>query len=837
MFKQIHLTALTLVCSGFFYSAFSQISVGGQPLSFNPGYALSEDAVPGKVIASLDRNRLRDEDILNETDGKNPRFAKLIAANFNLQNSGLWTTLPNGDRVWRLKITAEEALATTLYYDDFFLPPGGKMFIWNEGRKQLIGGFTDFNNHESRTFATEVIYGPVCYIEYFEPASQTGQGRINISHTGYCYRYILNPEKDILDGACEVGINCSPEGTNWQDEKHGVVRMQVVDGGSAGWCSASVVNNTSLNCIPYVLSAYHCGVGSSTSDFNQYIFYFNYERSGCGTGSISSSQSMTGCAKKADSNDGGGNSGSDFMLLQLNNTIPGTYNPYYNGWNANNVGSTSGVSIHHPSGDQKRVSTYTQTLTTASYGVANTHWRVYWAATANGHGVTEGGSSGSPIFDNNGRIVGTLTGGSSYCSSPNDPDYYGKMSWHWTNNPNTAGQKLKAWLDPGNTGALTLNGTYAPCQPASPVANFYGTPTAGNPGTTVQFTDQSTNSPTSWAWNFGDPGSGGLNTSTSQNPSHTYNNVGLYTVTLTATNGSGSDSETKTNYINITTGGGTATCDTAWAPFENGSFVIYSSQSGGYVAGNNGYGDLAKAQKYSPVYSPAYINDIIVWFGAKKYTSGNPSSAVTFNIYSMNGPGITSGGNVNNAPGTILGSGSVAMSLIDTSGLMLITLPGTVTVTSAFAVGVDLSTLSAGDTVGIVSTTDGDAGGAELSWEKWSDGVWHTFLEPNGWGLDIDLGLIPIECDQLPVGIVTTVEANDFYVYPNPSDNILNVVADMNKQSTLTIIDISGQLIYRADIHNRLTTIDVSQYAGGIYFAQLSSSDKIKTLKFIITEK
>jgi len=387
-----------------------------------------------------------------------------------------------------------------------------------------------------------------------------------------------------------------------------------------------------------------------------------------------------------------------------------------------------------------------------------------------------------------------------------------------------------------NERSALLNSSGCSSQSGSaPVADFYGSPTSGTPGTTVQFTDQSTNSPTSWSWNFGDPGSGGLNTSTAQNPTHTYNSVGAYTVTLTATNGTGSDSETKTNYININTSGGPANCDTAWAPFENGSFVIYSSQSGGYVAGNNGYGDKAKAQKFSPVYSPAYINDIIVWFGAKKYTSGNPASAVSINVYNMNGAGVTTAGNVNNAPGTILGSGTVPISLIDTTGLMLITLPSTVTVSAPFSIGVDFTTLSAGDTVGIVSTTDGDAGSAELSWEKWSDNVWHTLLE--AWPLDIDLGLIPIECDQLPVGIVSTIEANDFYVYPNPSDNILNVVADMNKLSTLTIIDISGQVIYRADIHNRLTTIDVSQYAGGIYFAQLSSSDKIKTLKFIITEK
>ncbi len=81
---------------------------------------------------------------------------------------------------------------------------------------------------------------------------------------------------------------------------------------------------------------------------------------------------------------------------------------------------------------------------------------------------------------------------------------------------------------------------------AAPVANFTGSPTSGCVSLTVNFTDQSTNSPTSWSWDFGDGG-----TSTLQNPSHTYTAAGTYTVTLTATNEYGSDTETKTGYITV----------------------------------------------------------------------------------------------------------------------------------------------------------------------------------------------------------------------------------------------------------------------------------------------
>jgi len=80
-----------------------------------------------------------------------------------------------------------------------------------------------------------------------------------------------------------------------------------------------------------------------------------------------------------------------------------------------------------------------------------------------------------------------------------------------------------------------------------PTAEFSGTPTSGDAPLTVNFTDLSTNSPTSWSWTFGDGG-----TSVAQNPGYTYNSAGTYTVSLTATNAYGSDTETKTGYITVT---------------------------------------------------------------------------------------------------------------------------------------------------------------------------------------------------------------------------------------------------------------------------------------------
>jgi hypothetical protein len=177
---------------------------------------------------------------------------------------------------------------------------------------------------------------------------------------------------------------------------------------------------------------------------------------------------MTGASFKAtDGNEG--NNGSDFYLIKLNNTPPASYNLYLNGWSRSTTPSPSGVSIHHPAADIKKISTYSTTLTSGSWGATNSHWVVKWSS-----GVTEEGSSGSPLFNNSKQLIGSLTGGMSACTingagsgtGPNEPDYYGKFSYSWANNGTVASKRLKDWLDPNNTNVTAINGRYA-CQNVS----------------------------------------------------------------------------------------------------------------------------------------------------------------------------------------------------------------------------------------------------------------------------------------------------------------------------------------------------------------------------------
>jgi hypothetical protein len=282
----------------------------------------------------------------------------------------------------------------------------------------------------------------------------------------YAYRGVgfLDNNKEVENNAegCEVNVKC-PEGDAWQNEIRGVMRIMIVKDGAGYWCSGSVLNNVRNNRIPYVLTADHCFEGATASDLQQWMFYFDYVSPTCVNPFVNPTpKTMTGATLKSHGGNGG-ETGSDFCLVLLNQNIPDTFNVYYNGWSRKDTASPSGVCIHHPEGDLKKISTYDKPLITANFpGNPNPcHWEVTWIGTADGHGVTEPGSSGSPIFDNLGRIVGDLTGGDSDCdsSSLDLPDYYGKFSWSWDKDGSDSTSRLKDWLDPDSTGIMYIPGT------------------------------------------------------------------------------------------------------------------------------------------------------------------------------------------------------------------------------------------------------------------------------------------------------------------------------------------------------------------------------------------
>jgi len=396
------------------------------------------DEIPVMTMPGVDLPALQREDEIEAAEGLPYRFGVPFDVEYDMETSGRWDTLPNGDKVWRLKIVCPGAYTINLLYSNYWLPEGAKFYIYNENKTEILGAFTSLNNKDHGEFATGLLRGDVCILEYNEPSFVTQKGAITVSRVVHGYKDILADFGD--SGSCNNNVHC-PEGDPWADQIRAVA--MILTGGGFRICSGSLVNNVNQDLTQYFLTANHCLGGE-----NSWIFMFNYESPNCSNINGPTNQTVSGSTLLATRTE------SDFALLLLSEQIPESYNVYFAGWSNINVASPNAVGIHHPSGDIKKISFQNDPLISADYlqDTGTTHWKIdNWE-----DGTTEGGSSGSPLYDNNHRVVGQLHGGYASCTSIT-PDWYGKFSLSW-NGGSTPSTRLRDWLDPQNTGATTLDG-------------------------------------------------------------------------------------------------------------------------------------------------------------------------------------------------------------------------------------------------------------------------------------------------------------------------------------------------------------------------------------------
>lgn len=415
-----------------------------------------------RTMPGLDMEKIQEEDEKDAVDGVPPRFGFPHKANFNLSNSGVWTELPNGDRIWQLGIRCPGVLSINLLYDQFWLPEKTKLFLYTKDREHTIGAFTSANNKGEadniQGFATGLLYGETITLEYFVPKEVEEDGIISISGVVHGYRYIILPEDSGRSlgssGNCQVNVNCA-EGANWQQEKD-AVSLILLEGTRI--CSGSLINTTCNDDRPLFLTADHCidEVGRdaiSNPNLNNTTFYWHYERPGCPNTGSPPMLSTVGATVVAN------NEVTDFALLELTED-PKDKNgvtPYYLGWDRSGNTGTGGVGIHHPRGDAKKISTYSMTPTNSTcldgtigdifYHNVN-FWQVGFIATVNGHSIPEPISSGSPLINSNRRVIGQLLGPGfcpgELCNTNPGQELvsYGKFSVSWTGNGATDSRRL-----------------------------------------------------------------------------------------------------------------------------------------------------------------------------------------------------------------------------------------------------------------------------------------------------------------------------------------------------------------------------------------------------------
>ncbi|MDX2360616.1 MAG: T9SS type A sorting domain-containing protein [Crocinitomicaceae bacterium] len=427
---------------------------GGTPRTA-PMSKISND-IPVQQFAAPNIAALKNEDAINDVEKTGPwRFGFNNYTNLNLTNSGAWTDLSNGGKIWQLAVECENALTVNLTFEGVVIPEGNELYVFNPQKDFILGNFTQNHVYDGQ-LGTELVPGSTVIVEYYvAPENISVSHSLTIGTVTHGYRTANEFMEKAFgsSGSCNMNSAC-PDGIPWENQIRGAVMLV---SGSNGFCSGSMINNTQNDGTPYVLTANHCS--TSGGGPTNWIFRFNWQSAACSNpGSSPSFVSLSGSILRAK------RTPSDFCLVEItggliNGTVPESYNTYFPGWDNSDVIPATAMCVHHPSGDIKKLAFDDDALQhNGSGGMPSSENNSQWVVQWDRNTTTEGGSSGSPLFDQLGRIVGQLWGGGASCSNLNSPDYYGKVSYSWEPSGSNSTNQLKYWLDPNNDGNTSLAG-------------------------------------------------------------------------------------------------------------------------------------------------------------------------------------------------------------------------------------------------------------------------------------------------------------------------------------------------------------------------------------------
>ena len=415
---------------------------------FSTDNAVPLDAVPVIEIPELDWARVFAEDAARSGKDEAPRFAIPHEVRISPATDGIWERIDRNRMRWSLRIGSENAISLNLGFGHWQLPRSAEMTMATTDGEFALRPFAASDNKPHGELWTPVLPGDEIILEIIvsNHEQQSVNNGIHLSSINVGYRGFYEQGVD-RSGACNVDVVCA-EGDDWWDE---IPCVAVISTGGSGFCTGFMVNNTSQDRTPYFMTANHCGINSGSAP--SLVTYWNYQNSYCrvpGSGDSGSPGDGTFNQFNTGSTHLSSGSASDYTLVVLDDSPDDAWEISYCGWDATGNESPQGIAIHQPSVDEKRISFEYQPTTTTSYlGEAipgdGTHVRIEdWDL-----GTTEPGSSGSPVFSVDHRVLGQLHGGYASCSSQTS-DWYGKFSVSFA-----AG--LEQHLDAAGTGSLLVN--------------------------------------------------------------------------------------------------------------------------------------------------------------------------------------------------------------------------------------------------------------------------------------------------------------------------------------------------------------------------------------------
>ncbi len=348
----------------------------------------------------------------DESKQQPPRIGIVRPLDVTIKDSGMWA-FTDGTAIWRLDIESPSAVGVQLHLKNVNLPSGVKLYISGDSAEPqeysghgikgdgeiwgplLDGGVVSIELQDTRTDAKNNTGPPTSF---------------DLATLGHLFTNPISPNlTDFGDaGACNLDATCYPD---WAAQSNSVARIEFSDQYYIYVCSAVLLNNLTNDGSPILLTANHC-VNSPTL-INSLSATWDYVTATC-NGTPPYLQSLTTFQ------------GMDLLSTDVvhDTTLLSVFNV---GSNATFAAWTTAdpllgsyvTGIHHPSGSYRRISFGNTTSVPGFESYHSVHWQI---------GITEHGSSGSPLFDDAKRVVGTLTSGSSSCSNPFGVDNYHRFS-------------------------------------------------------------------------------------------------------------------------------------------------------------------------------------------------------------------------------------------------------------------------------------------------------------------------------------------------------------------------------------------------------------------------
>jgi hypothetical protein len=357
------------------------------------------------------------------------------------------TQLTKAGVTWTGAAESAAATAMRIHFTSFNLPPKTELYIYNLSG-EAFGPYTGTGPLGTGDFWSNTVSGPMVAIQLHHAGSAESLQSVSfeIAELGHIGPKFLRPFMQSQAKAaewCQENADCVEDATCYNvsainNAKDAVAMMEWVQGAWIYMCSGGLVADTIASETPYFLTANHCLSSSKAAESLE--CYFQYATTSCGqncstvqAGIPTLGASVLETGKKG-----------DYSLLLLNEAPPS--GSYFLGWNPTPVAYTGGTYLYrvsHPSGSPQAYSEHIVDDTTDPCG----GWpRGYWIYSQDVVGATEGGSSGSPVLNSDGEIVGQLTGGCGYnlddvCDYESNRTVDGAFASYYS--------AVEPWLNPG----------------------------------------------------------------------------------------------------------------------------------------------------------------------------------------------------------------------------------------------------------------------------------------------------------------------------------------------------------------------------------------------------